>query len=98
MSLGVGKDSEAAQCAAFRNPVGLWSQHIAYPVLVLKCAGGGNAVSTGCLMSPSGLAWRPAWLAVWLDMPAAEPAGAKQRARGRGRVYCKPERPLLYTA
>lgn len=24
MSLGVGKDSEAAQCAAFRNPVGLW--------------------------------------------------------------------------
>lgn len=80
----------------------LESQHIAYPVLVLKCAGGGNAVSTGCLMSPSGLAWRPAWLAVWLDMPAAEPAGAKQRARGRGRdrsrVYCKPEWPLLYTA
>lgn len=67
MSLGVGNDSRTAQCTASRNLVVFWRVDTSLlPVLVLKCAVGSTAVSTGCLMSPSGLAWGPACLALWL--------------------------------
>lgn len=58
MSLGVGNDSKTAQCTAFRNLLVFWRADTSLPlVLVLKCAVGIKAVSTGCLMSTSGLAW-----------------------------------------